>query len=133
DQRVIAGGGEGARDAAKDGLLLVKHGRDLTVHDLLRLSHSTAVGFTETLVTQTDAERWKRWPQLQQEILADAGLGRGSRPGREDRSQRAQHGDVFQRDLIVAVDDDPLAQLTQVLDEVVGARGVVVAQEPDLA
>ena len=35
-QRVIAGGGKGARDATKDGLLLVKHGRDLTVHDLLR-------------------------------------------------------------------------------------------------
>src|SRR5207244_6782688 len=63
-QRVIAGGGKRARDAPKDRLLLVEHLRDLTVHDLLRLSHSTAVGFPETLVTQTDAECWKRWPQL---------------------------------------------------------------------
>src|SRR2546421_11741782 len=67
-RRVMAGGGEGARGATKDGLLLVEHPRVRTVHELVRVSHWTAVGFTETLAAPTDDERWKRWPQLQREM-----------------------------------------------------------------
>src|SRR6202022_1622554 len=125
-QGVIAGCHERAWDTSKDGLLAVKHARHLSMHHLRGAPHLAAVRFAQTLVTQANAESRQRRVQLEQEILADTCIGRCSRPGREHGGDRSQLPDVGERDLVVSTDDDLLAQLTEVLNKVVGERVVVV-------
>ncbi len=68
-------------------------------------------------------------PKRSHRIDDDAGVGRVARTGRNDDPVGGHLGDPFERDLVVAVNDQIRAQLAQVLDEVVGERIVVVDDE----
>src|SRR5260370_18704269 len=93
--------------------------------------HAATVRFTQTLVTEANAERRQGRPQLEEEILADARLARRSGTGREDGRNRVEHRDRLERDLVVPMDDDVLSQLAQALHQVVGERVVVVDHQHD--
>src|ERR1700724_217261 len=103
------------------------------MHHLRGSTHLPAVGFAETLVAEANAERREGRAQLEEEILTDTCIGRCPGPGREHSRNGVQIRNLLERDLVVAVDNNLLAQLTQVLNEVVGEGIVVVDHQHDVA
>ena len=56
DQRMVAGGGEGLRQAAEDRLAVVVDLRGLAVHELRRAHHLPAEGLAQGLVAEAHPE-----------------------------------------------------------------------------
>ena len=67
------------------------------------------------------------------QVDADSGFMRSARPGRDHDFLGAHRFDFVDCDLIVAANFDLSPQLSQVLDQVVGERIVIVEDENQVA
>ena len=128
-QGVIARGLERAGQSGKNAGGVVQHGRGLAVHESSGPHHHPPIDMSDALMTEAHAEHWQLRPDLGDDFVGDARfLGRAG-PGRNDDGLGLQCLDGFQRDLVVALHNRFRAELTKVLDEVVGERIVVIDNE----
>ena len=132
DEGVIAGGRKRTGDAPEDRLLRVRDARHLAMHHLRCAADRSAEGLTQALMPQAYAQDGKRGAELDEKVLADARVGRRSRPGRQHNRHRTQRRDLCQGDLVVAPNHHVLAELTEVLHQVVGERIVVVDHQHEV-
>ena len=95
------------------------------MHDLARTHDAPAEGLADALVPEADAENRNAPGEAPDHLERDAGLVRRARPGRDHDLRGRERLDGVERDLVVAHDVHPGAQLAEVLHEVVG-EGIVV-------
>src|SRR5215510_14739855 len=95
--------------------------------DLRRPQHPAAKGLANGLVTQTNTEYRQLLTEMLKHVDGNAGVVRSSGTRRDDDSIRPQcRFDFGNRYFIVPAYLDALAQFTEILDQVVGERIVVV-------
>jgi hypothetical protein len=82
-QRVIAGGGERARQAGEHADARVLDGGGLAVHQRPGSDHPAAERVADCLVAEADAEDRHPAAEAADHLERDAGLGRRARPGRD--------------------------------------------------
>ena len=133
DERVIAGAGHRGRDVCEDRLTVVGDLAGLAVHELGCADDVTSEGCADGLVAEADAEEsgcaGLRWRSAD-EVDADAGVLRGAGAGGDEDAVGVQVFDLLWGQFVVATNDHLLAELANVLDEVVG-EGVVVVEDED--
>ena len=129
-QRVVARGHEGIGEAGEQAApVVVDHG-GLAVHQARRADHVAAEHLADRLMAQTDAEQRRlSFGRRADKVHADAGLVRGARTRGQDDSVGFQSHRLFDRDLVVTLDDTMRPKIAQKVDEVVGERVVVVDDE----
>src|SRR5262249_9104851 len=98
---------------------------DFPMHESRRAHDFSAEDFTDRLVSQAHAKNRRRFVEIPNDVLGDAGVYRRSRSGRNDDARGFESLDFFDSDLVVAMNAQLLSQLAKVLHEVVG-EGVVV-------
>src|SRR5262245_18044966 len=128
-ERVVAGGIERIRQAREDAPVVVVDGRGLAVHDARGADDLAPEGGADRLMAEADTEDRDPSREALDERHRDAGVARGARAGRDDDPVGSERGHLVERDGVVAPDLELRAQLTQVLDQVVGERVVVVDHE----
>src|SRR6476469_3068045 len=128
-QRMIPHYLEGTGHVGKDPLAVVRYARGFAVHQLPRAHHPAAVGFADSLMSETDTEVRDRAAPLADRLDTDPRFGRCTGSGRDHHAGHAHATDVIDGDLVVALHDRLLAELAQVLNEVVRERVVVVEDE----
>src|SRR5690349_5512925 len=102
------------------------HLRRLAVHQLRRAHDASAKRLSDRLMAQTDTKQRNLAGKSIDHGERNTGVVGGSRPGRDDDAFRTQTRlDLVDRDLIVSTHLDRLAQLTEILDQVVSERIVV--------
>src|SRR2546426_5759575 len=126
DERVIARGGEGVWQPGENRLAVVRNQAGLAVFDLRRANNLPSERLPDGLVAEADAQQGHAPRKLFDDLQANSSLGGGLRAGRYDDALRPQPLDLFGIGLVVAPHLDLGAQLTQILDQVVGERVVVV-------
>ena len=129
DERVVPSGLERIGKVLEDRLPVVVDHRGLPVHQAGGADHLAAEDVPDALVPETDPEQRDAAGEPRDHLVGDPGLHRAARPGRDDDLLRRQRFDLIHRDLVVAVDLDHLAQLPEVLHEVVSEGIVVVDHE----
>src|SRR5579863_2012839 len=129
NQRVVASSRHGHRKSLKDSPVVMKDGAGLAVHEVRRPNHMTAKCFADRLMSQADTEQRGLAGKVADQFDADAGFVRRARPWRDDDPVWLHRLDLVYRDLVVAAHLDLLAQFTNVLNQVVGERIVVVEDE----
>ena len=125
-QRVVADDSVRRRQVGEDVRPGMRDAHGLAVHDLLGADDVAAVGGADGLVAQAHAQDRLLAGEGLDDGHRDAGLGRRARAGRHADAVGVERGDLFQGDLVVARHAHVLAQFTEVLDQVVGKRVVVV-------
>src|SRR6185369_4514983 len=127
DQRVIATGAKLVAQSGKDRLAVVMNIRRFTVHQLRRAHDFPAKRLTNRLVAQTHTEQRYLSSESLDHIERDSRIIRSSWSGRDHDPLRAQSIlNLVECDLIVATHFNRRAQLTEILDEVVSERVVVI-------
>jgi hypothetical protein len=135
DQRMIAGRGHRRRQAAKDGLAIVLNLTGFAVHQVLRANHLAAEGCADRLVSEADSEQRHTSPALvlarkmADQFDADAGFLRGAGSGRKHDAFGVHRLDLSDGYFVVATNLYLGAQFSEVLDEVVSERIVVIEDE----
>ena len=87
----------------------------------------TAVDLADALVPQADAEhRHPALAEMADRVVGHAGILGAPRTGRHEHRVGFERGERVEVDGVVAVHDGLRAELTEVLDEVVDERVVVV-------
>src|SRR5262245_4949212 len=95
--------------------------------DLRRPHHSAAKGLANGLMTETNTEYRQLLTEMLKHVDGNAGVVRSSGTRRDDDSIRPQgRFDFGNRYFIVPAYLNALAQFTEILDQVVGERIVVV-------
>ena len=130
DQRVVAGGGHRGGDAVKDGAAIVLDATRLTVHQFFGSYDFPAEGFAQSLVSEANAQYRNLAGKVANQFDADAGLVRSAGARRDDDAVGTKSFDIGNAQLIVAADFDFGAQLSEILNEVVG-KGVVIVEDED--
>src|SRR5512139_1817697 len=120
EKRVVAGGIERAGYPAEDASAVVMNGRRLPMHQARGANDPAAVCGPDALVPEADAEKGDAGAECPDHVATDPRLRWGARPGREDDPLRLQGPDLLDADAVVPMDDHLRAQLSEVLDEVVG-------------
>src|SRR5579875_3755753 len=126
---MVARGQKRRRQALEDRAAVVVNLTGLSVIDCTGTDDAPAEGFADRLMSQTDAEQWDLPGKPANDFERDPGAAGCSRPGRDHNALGPQPGDFFDADLIVATHDELLAELAQILRQVVGKRIVVVDQQ----
>lgn len=87
-------------------------------------------GLADTLMAEADAEQWKIFTRGNTDHLeAYACMVGVGRAGGNDDAFGLQIKDLFRGDFIIAMDDDILPQIPEILDQVVGKTVVVINQD----
>jgi hypothetical protein len=105
--------------------ILVADVGSLAVHQSCGMNDFSAKGLPDALVAQADTEDRQLAGKAPDQRHRNAGLVGRARPRGNDDSRGMQSLDLFQRDFVIAENADLLAQLTQVLHQVVG-EGIVI-------
>lgn len=133
DQGVIAGRLEGGLDPFEKVFPVVNHRRGLPVHEPVGPDDIAAEHFADALVPEADAEERNRGSEGPDDISADSGLGRGAGSGRDTNPLGRLLANLIERDAVVPMHFHRGPQLSEILDEVVGERIVVVDDEEHAA
>ena len=96
------------------------------MHQLGGPNNVAAVGLGNTLMTQTHPENRNTWPVFAHQFHRDARLVGRAGPRGNHYVRGRERIDVVERDLVVTVDRHALAQLPEILHQVVGERVVIV-------
>src|SRR5712671_4231318 len=99
------------------------------MHERSGAHHFPSVRFANRLVTKTNAEDWNRFAPPPDGGYTDPGFGRRARARGDHHARHTHSSDVINRYLVVALDDGIFAKLSQILDEIVGERIVVIEYE----
>jgi len=129
DEGVVAGRLEGRFDPFEKILPVVNHRRGLPVHEPVGPDHIAAEDFADALVPETDAEERDRGSEGADDITADPGFGRCARSGGDANSFGRLLPDLIESDAIIPMHLHCSPQLSEILDEIVGERIVVVDDE----
>ena len=97
--------------------------------DFAGAGHFAAVDIEDALVAEADAEHRDLARERADDVARDASIVRGAGAGRDNDAVGVERGAFFERDLVISMDDDILAQFAEVLVEVVGEAVVVVDHE----
>src|SRR5438132_1226036 len=128
-ERVIAHAGEGARDPGEQLVPFVHDGAGLAMHQPPGPAYPCAERLADRLVPEAHAQDRELPGQRFHEGHEDPGIGRRTGARREDCGAGLQGQHVRDAERVVAVNDGLRAQLTQILDQVVCERVVVVEHE----
>src|SRR3989304_4632678 len=128
DQRVVAHGGEGIFEPAKNSLPVVGDFGELAVHDRRRADDSAAEGGADGLMAEANPKDGNMGAEAFDGVAGDARFFGGAGAGGYNDLLGPQRLDLIQSDFIVAKDPDVGAELAQVVIEVVG-EGVLVVDE----
>ena len=132
DEAVVAGGGEGIGKALEDPLPVVVNLVRLAMHQPFGPDDDAAGRLADGLMPEANAEERNLAHELLDALDRDAGFGGCAGSWRNDQVAWFLGGNLVRGDLVVPVDLDvqPIVDLPQSLDEVVG-EGVVVIDEED--
>ncbi len=103
NQGVIASGFKGIRQGAEYAVSFVHDRGCFTVHDPVRPDDFAAENMPNTLVPQTHPQYRSGRSEPKNQIVADAGIQRGPRSGRDTDSFRMHLGNFIQSNLVVSV------------------------------
>src|SRR5579864_2380044 len=129
DKRMIAGGRHRHRQTLKDGFVIVHDRAGLAVHDMRGANDVAAESFAYRLVPEADSEYRHLPREVADQFDADARLMRRAWAGGDDDALGTHALDLVHGNLVVAAHLDLGAQFSEVLDQVVGERIVVVEYE----
>ena len=129
DEGVVAGCLKRGLDAGEDTFSLVMNKRGLAVHEFAGSDDITAKDLADTLVTEANPEEGNVFSKFPNYIATDSGFSRGAGTGGNTDLRRRFFADFIERDLVVSMHLHLRAQFSEVLDEVVGERVVVVDDE----
>src|SRR6478736_8238883 len=129
NERVIAGCRHRLRRVLEQRFAIVLDFAGFTMHELFGPYNISAERRTNRLMSQTNTQNRTLAGKMPDQINTDAGHLRRAWAGR-NKNMAGLHGlHVQWRDLIVTPDLNFLAELSQILDQVVGKRIVVVEDE----
>src|SRR5579859_1773485 len=126
DEGVIARGGKGIGHAFKEVLPVMLYGRSLAVHHAVIDDDLAAEGVANALMSQTNAEERGIAAKSADDFIGEAGFARGTGTGGNENAFGLQFADLVEGNLVVAMDLQIHLHLTEVLDEVIGERIVIV-------
>jgi hypothetical protein len=129
DERVIARGGEILRQILEDGLVVMVDAAGFAVHDFRRSNHAPSKRKADGLMAETHTENWNHTGEAANHVHADTGVLRSAWTRRNYDALRLLLGNLLERDLVVAMHFQFLAQLAEELREVIGERIVVVEEK----
>src|SRR6185369_10545450 len=132
DERVVARGLEALGQRLEDATVVVLDARRLAVHLLRRPRHRSPERLADGLMAEADAEDRGGLVKAMDEGEGDAGAVRSSRAGGDHDTFGGEARDLLHGDPVVADHPHGRAQLTQILDQVVG-EGIVVVENEDHA
>src|SRR5215472_4168313 len=126
---MVASGRERTRSTAENGVAIVFHLAYLAVHYPAGPDHFSSEGRSNRLVSQANSQHWPFTGKIPEQIDADPRLLGSTRTGRNHNVRRPQALNFFATDLIVASHFNLFSHFTQILDQVVRERIVVVEDE----
>jgi len=129
DERVVPRGRHRHGQPLKDCPIVVDDGAGLAVHQMRRADDFAPERFTNRLMSQADSKDRNLPGDLPNEIDADPCFVRRAGARRDNDLLRVHSFNVFHCHLVVAAHFDLFAKFSNVLDEVVGERIVVVEDE----
>ncbi len=129
-QGMITGGGHGRLDAAEDGASVMFNFAGFPVHEVRSANYVAAKCSTNSLVSETNAENRSLSGEVENDRNALACLLRSAGAGGDQDAVWTQGFYLFGTDLIVSTHFNVGTEFTEVLDQVVGER-VVVVQNKD--
>ncbi len=132
DQGVVAHGAERIFHLAENGARIMRHLGELAMHDRRRAHDLATKRRADRLVTQTDPENWYARGKTLDGVARDPGFPRCARARRDDDFFRLERFDFVERNLVVKIDSDVGAKLSQIMIQVVGERIIVVDEENHL-
>src|ERR1051326_550218 len=107
----------------------MKNVADLSVHQGRGANDFSSEHLADRLMAETDAKNGRRLMKLSNDVLCNACIRRSARSRRNHNARGLQPCDLFQRDLVVAINAQLFTQLAQILDEIVGEGIVVIDDE----
>ena len=119
---------EGLWHAFEDRLACVPDFGNFAMHEPTSAHDITPEDMADALVTEADAQDWNALTKGADHITADARFLWSTRAWRDTNMVGPLFSDLFQGNLIVAMDLHLRAHLAKVLDEVVG-KGVVIVDD----
>src|SRR5579862_9037834 len=126
---MVAGGRHGHQQAAKDALVIVRHRAGFSVHQMRSAHDPAAKSCADGLMSQAHAQNRYFPGKVANDIDTDARILRSAWTGRDDDALRLHCFNLVNGNLIVSANVDPRAEFTQILDQVVSKRIVVVENE----
>src|SRR5258705_5148053 len=129
-ERVVARGDEGVAGSGEHAAAVVPDRGRLAVHPRLRPRDRGAGRLADRLVAEADAEDRRRRAEATDDLERHARLIGIARTRRDHDALGSLGDDGVTAERVVAHDLERRAQLTEVLDEVVG-KGIVVVDDED--
>jgi len=129
DKRVIARGSHGRREPSKDGPAIVLDLAGFAMHQIPSPNHFASKGRADRLVPEANAQQWRLARKVADQLDADAGILRCTRSRRDYDALGMHCLNFFDGHFVIAANFNLRAQFTQVLDEVVSERIVVIEDE----
>ena len=129
DEGVVAGGRHRHRQPLKNGSVVVHNGAGLAMHDVRCPNDVSPKGLADCLMPQTHTQNRRGSGEVADQFDADAGFVGSTRTGRNDDLLGMHVVNLLDRDLVVAAYFDVRTQLSDVLDQVIGKRIVIVENE----
>lgn len=130
DERVIANGGHGRLEAAKDGAAVVLDAAGFAVHESFGADDLAAKSGANGLMSEADSEKWNLAGKMTNQFDADARILRRAGAGGDHDAIGMEGFEFIDGDFVVAAHLDARTQFAQVLDQVVG-KGVVIVENED--
>ena len=127
-EAVVAGAVYGIGQAGEYAAVGVVYGRYFAVHQLLRAHDAATKGFADGLVAEAYAQNGNLPGKAAQGGHGNAGFFGRAGAGADHEVLGLEFGNFVQRDVVVAAHADFLAELGEILDDVVG-EGVVVVDK----
>src|SRR4029434_10339554 len=124
-ERMISRRGQRVGQPGKRACTAVRDRGELAVHHALRTHDAPTERLADRLVPEADAEDRDLACEALHQRHRNARLRRRAWAGRDDNALRCPGSDLLERHGVVAMDVDVLAELAEILDEVVGEAVVV--------
>jgi len=129
DERVISRGSHGRGESFKNSLAIVLDLARFAMHQIPSPNHFAAKGCADRLVSEANAQQWRLARKMADQLDADARVLRCARSRRNYDAFGMHYLNFVDGHFVIAANFDLCAQLTQVLDEVISERIVVIEDE----
>lgn len=126
---MIASGLKGIGKALEYRFPVMPNERGFSVHDPCRNDDAAAKSVSYALMAEAYAQQRHLAGESLYDFIRDARFPGGARPRRDEDLFGPQFPDFPDRDLVVAVNDKIRAQFSQVLDQIVRERVVIIDDE----
>src|SRR3954468_18336940 len=120
---------EWLRRVLKDAGIAMLNQRCLSMHQPFGADDFSAKDLANALMTEANPEDGRLFSQFTNDLLAPAGVFRPAWAGRDTNPVWGQLADLSKCDLVVPFHRHLRAELSKVLDEIIGERVVVIDDE----